>query len=363
MKFRPEQLVLARQRRKFNKSNLAKEIGKTALSITNYEQGIHEPKPEVVEKIALVLDFPQSFFFRDLNSEPIPVDAASFRALSRTSASLRDSALAGGEFCVVLNNWIESKFELPLTNLPDLEPGIIDPEGASIMVRNQWNLGHVPVSNVLHLLESHGVRVFSLGQECKEIDAFSFWRNEVPFILLGVHKTPERGIFDLAHELGHLVLHRHLTKPSGRNEENEANAFASNFLMPRADVESYGFRYPTFQQLVDAKARWKVSVAALAYRLHDLKFISDWEYRELFKKISVLKNREPNSLPREHSVILSTMMATMRSEGKKPSDIADESLGTYQSDLEEFMAGLTMTSVRGGGESTTPIRPGLRVVS
>ncbi len=361
--FQPEQLVLARLRRGYKKSQLANEAKVSPLAIANYENGVHEPKPEVLERIAEFLEFPSSFFMRDLQVEAIPADAASFRKLSRTPASLRDSALASGELCVALNRWIEDNFQLPGTNVPDLDPEILEPEGAATMVRNQWGLGIAPISNVLHLMESHGVRVFSLGQQCREIDAFSFWRDQTPFILLGTHKTAERTIFDLAHELGHLILHRHLTRPSGRAEELEANGFAAAFLMPREDIMSSGLYRASLSEIIEAKTRWKVSVAALVYRLHELKLMSDWEFRENFKLIGQrLRRNEPNSLPREHSAILSTVMATMRKEGKSRSEIALESIGTFQSDLEEFLAGLTMARIEGGSEGQDQPRAILRLV-
>ena len=361
--FRPEQLVLARLRRGMKKSQLAEAVMVTPLAIANYENGVHEPKTDVLDRIAEVLDFPPSFFALDLNIEEIPADAASFRKLSRTPASLRDAALASGEICVALNRWIESNFELPDTDVPDLDPGILEPEAAAALVRNQWGLGIAPISNVLHLIESRGVRVFSLGQQCREIDAFSFWRDGIPFILLGTHKTAERAIFDLAHELGHLILHRHLTRPSGRSEEIEANGFAAAFLMPRADIAASGLYRASLSDLIEAKTRWKVSVAALVYRLHELQLMSDWEFRENFKLVGqYLRRTEPNSLPREHSAILSTVMATMRKEGKTRSQVALESIGTYQADLEEFLSGLTIAKIEGGSEGQEQPRAVLRLV-
>jgi Zn-dependent peptidase ImmA (M78 family) len=328
---------------------------------------VHEPKPEVLATIASVLEFPESFFSLDLDAQEIPVDAASFRKLSRTSAALRDSAIASGKLCVAFNNWIESNFNLPVADLPDLDLSILDSEAASLMVRNRWGLGIAPIPNVLHLLESHGVRVFALGQRCREIDAFSFWMEGTPVILVGTHKTAERAIFDLAHELGHLIMHRHLTKPSGRKEEIEANGFAASFLMPRADIVSSGLYRASLSNIIDAKKRWKVSALSLVFRLHELNLMTDWEYRENCKLISQFHRRsEPESLPREHSMILSTVMATMRKEGKTRSQIAIESIGTFQSDLEEFLAGLTMSIVDGRDVSTIATdarkRPVLRLV-
>ena len=183
---------------------------------------------------------------------------------------------------------VEERFELPASNLPDLDPGVAGAEGAAILTRVEWGLGVSPIRNVLHLLEAHGVRVLSLVEECREIDAFSFWRGPTPFICVNTTKTAERTVFDLAHELGHLVMHRAHGVPRGRGEEQEANTFASNFLMPRSDVEAAGLRRPDLVTLAKAKVRWKVSAAALNYRLHDLGITSDWHYRETCIEIARL---------------------------------------------------------------------------
>jgi len=61
------------------------------------------------------------------------------------------------------------------------------------------------------------------------------WKEGTPFIFLNSAKSAERGRHDAAHELGHLVLHRH-GGPIGRKAEEQANAFASAFLMPRSSI-------------------------------------------------------------------------------------------------------------------------------
>lgn len=58
---------------------------------------------------------------------------------------------------------------------------------------------------MIHLLEAHGVRVLSLTQECREVDAFSLWLQQ-PFVFLNTQKSGEHSRFDAAHELGHLPL-------------------------------------------------------------------------------------------------------------------------------------------------------------
>ena len=81
---------------------------------------------------------------------------------------------------------------------------------------------------MISLLESKGIRTFSLSDEAQEVDACCQWINDRPFIFLNISKSSERCRFDAAHELGHLVMHRHGII-EGRQMEQEANAFASAF--------------------------------------------------------------------------------------------------------------------------------------
>ena len=50
--------------------------------------------------------------------------------------------------------------------------------------------------------------MFGLAEDCRELDAFCFWRHGRPFVFLNTVKSAERNRMDCAHELAHLVLHR-----------------------------------------------------------------------------------------------------------------------------------------------------------
>ena len=180
------------------------------------------------------------------------------------------------------------------------------------------------------------------------------WKGDKPFIFLNSAKTAERSRHDAAHELGHLVLHRH-GGPVGRKAEEEANAFASAFLMPRSSILAHVPRFPNLATLVKLKTNWQVSVAALTYRLHALGILSDWEYRMLYIQISRngYRTREPNPVPRETSQILPKIFAALREDGCTRSGVA-RALAIPQSELEALMFGLTMASIEGGRKSTAP---------
>lgn len=359
--FNPERLTLARQRRGLKKLTLARHVGITPRTITDYELGRTEPVANILEKLASALDFPASFFFQPLQ-HTMPRDSASFRSLSRMTAMQAAAALAVGTMGIALNDWIEERFDLPQSDLPDLQPGIIDPEGAAALVRARWGLGESPISNMLHLLEAHGVRVFSLADECREVDAFSSWVNNTPYVCLATYKTAERAIFDGAHELGHLVLHRDHAAPRGRKEESEADTFASCFLMPAADVDASHPRNPTLDDIIRYKHRWRVSAAALSYRVHKLGITSDWHYREMCIELAHLgRNYEPEPIERERSQILSKVFTTMRQEGVGKKDIG-EALSIYPEDLDALTFNLSMTAIKGGNERSSSPSPQLRLV-
>lgn len=117
--FNPLRLTLARKRRGMKKRELAEKIGLTEKSVSNYEAGSQEPESTTLSKLSEALRFPEAFFFGDDPEVPTP-DVASFRSLSKMSAPQRDSALGAGAVALLLNDWIESRFQLPDPDVPDL---------------------------------------------------------------------------------------------------------------------------------------------------------------------------------------------------------------------------------------------------
>jgi Zn-dependent peptidase ImmA (M78 family)/DNA-binding XRE family transcriptional regulator len=349
--FNPNRLTVARKRRGFTMTRLAQLLGVELRTVSAYESGEFAPSEATLEKIAQELNFPISFFSQD-DLEEISPDSASFRAMTKMSASKRDIALYSGSIALLLNNAIESRFVLPEINLPDLSREL-DPEAASDALRRHWGLGEAPIKNVVHLLEAQGVRVFSLCIDAVEVDAFSLWRESRPFVFLNTKKSAERARFDCAHELGHLAIHRHGSlqgEINGSQEiEKEANEFASAFLMPRGSVLAYAPKFVTVESLVRLKKIWGVSVAALAYRMHRLNIITDWHYRELFKQIAKLGYRkdEPDSAPHETSQILQKVFSALRNEGIDKSDIASE-IHVSREDIDELVFGLILSGIKSG---------------
>lgn len=359
--FNPKRLTLARKRRRLSGEGLARLVGVTPVTISKLEKGLHDPAPKTLDAIVKILEFPKEFFYGDDIDSPSQ-EAASFRSLTSMTAKERDGVLAAVSLAYLLSDWVTARFNLPEANLIDLSLER-DPEKAALSLRQRWTLGEQPIGSMIKLLESKGVRVFSLSENTKNVDAFSCWRDNTPYVFLNTFKSPEHSRFDAAHELGHLVLHKH-GGPHQKAAEFEANTFASCFLMPEADIRSTISYVTSINQLIQIKKRWGVSVAALVYRLHKVGILTDFKYRSLYIQINKMgyRTKEPNELPREDSVVWKKVLTELWSDGITKNHIADD-LHIPSKEIENLvfrLNGATPTDVQ---NSSKKQKGSLRIVS
>ena len=339
----PSRLVIARKRHGLTLTRLAELTGLSTRSLSLYENGHAEPSDDTRALLAWALDVAPAFLCGD-DVDEIPVDAVSFRALSKMTARQRDRALSAGRVALLINDWVDARFNLPVVEVPVLTGH--DPESAAQVVRARWGLGERPVSNMLHLLEARGVRIYSLTEENNQLDAYSLYWHGQPFIFLNTGKSGERGRFDIAHELGHLVLHGDHLVPNRPEAEAEANRFAAAFLMPRASVIAAGLRDATPDKILRAKRVWKVSAMALAHRLSELDLLTDWGYRAACVQLSQwgYRRAEPQGIDRESSQLLAKVFRSVREHGETLASVA-AAIGITADELRAHIFGLTLTAV------------------
>jgi Zn-dependent peptidase ImmA (M78 family) len=293
-------------------------------AITGFESSKYLPTEDTIDRIARATKYPKEFFFSDNDIELPQADGVSFRSMTRMTARQRDAAIAAGAIAYLLSDWLETEFDLPDVDLPDMTENT--PETAALSLRQYWGFGEQPIKNMIHLLESKGVRVFSLAENAVEVDAYSVWRGRRPCVFINTGKSAERRRFDAAHELGHLVLHKQAA-PIGIEAEKEANGFASAFLMPAASMKALS-RVTTIDRLIQVKQKWIVSVVALAYRLHELRLMSDWNYHMLCVEISRrhYRKQEPSGAKNETSQVWQKVFAELRKDGRGVQYLADRLL-------------------------------------
>lgn len=145
--------------------------------------------------------------------------------------------------------------------------------------------------DLMFLVEKSGIFIFekAIGEE---IDAYSLWTNsDRPFIILGnMKRSSVRRNFDIAHELGHLLLHykvefTNLDTKEHKNIENEANLFAGAFLLPKKsflqDMETVS-RVTNPDAYLDLKKKWKTSLQVLGYRAANLGILDSKNHRNFY---------------------------------------------------------------------------------
>ncbi|SFO01771.1 ImmA/IrrE family metallo-endopeptidase [Sphingomonas sp. OK281] len=320
--FNPKRLSLARKRRRLTAKALAELAGLAIDTVLRLEKGAHSPDDMTIARLARALAYPHSFF---TSSDPmdLDVDAVSFRSFSKLSVREREAAIAAGSLGLQLSAWVEERFALPQIKMLDLSYET-NPEVAALNLRQFWGIGERPIGDMLGLLETHGVRVFSLSENTAAVNAFSFWRDNKPYIFLNNFKTAESSIFDTAHELGHLVMHKHGDPKGIRSSEREADAFASAFLMPERDVIARIPRPITVDLVLRAKQRWRVSAMAMAYRMKALRLLSDYQYKSICIELGRrgYRTAEPGGIERETSIVWRKMLSHLWSERTTKAEIA-----------------------------------------
>ncbi|MGB7602559.1 MAG: ImmA/IrrE family metallo-endopeptidase [Candidatus Sulfotelmatobacter sp.] len=349
--FNPSRLKVARQRAALTKKELAKRIGVEPRAITGFETGQYMPTEDNVARIARTTGFPIAFFEED-DIELLAAEGVSFRSMTKMTAKQRDAAVAAGSIAFVLNDWIDQKFDLVAPDVPDYQG--VNPEAAAQSLRQAWGLGVQPIKNMVYLLESKGIRVFSLAENCAEVDAYSIWRGPRPFIFLNMGKSGERRRFDAAHELAHLVLHRH-GSPNGVEAEKEAHAFAGAFLMPTASIKALGRVIPTLDYILQLKKRWIVSTAAMTLRLHEVGLLTYYHYNRLFVELSRkgFRTNEPFAVRPETSQVWQKVFANLRREGHGVQFIANE-LSLPVEEIVKLVFGLVTIALPDNGPTSTP---------
>ena len=326
------------------------------MTISRLERGTSkDPSSETIAALAKVLEYPVQFFMgSDLCD--LSADNVSFRSMSAMSAAERDAAITAGQFGVLLVENLTQRFNLPSLDIVDIDPGTA-PEAAARLLRQSWNLGDQPIAQLVRLFEAKGIRVLALNEANLHVDAFSFWWRGEAYVFLNNQKSAERMLYDAAHELGHLVLHRQSAPKDTRQGEKEANEFASAFLMPEADVRAHRPRTVSPRSIIQAKARWRVSAMALTYRLHALGLLTEWQNRTLYIQLGQMgyRSSEPQGIERETSALWPMIMGALWQEGKTRDHLAED-VALPPAEVHALVNGI-MAQL--GARPDRPIRPAL----
>lgn len=289
----------AREIQRLLQSELATKIGVQQPTIAKIESGSLKPSNEVLEAISLQTGFPVSFFKQETGPE-FPLGSLLFRAKTSVTQVERSEAHQYGR---AIFEWIEAlsaaarikRLELRLPRLSG------DPITAAKITRSSLGLSpDTPIPHLTHAIEMSGVLVLALPKPLRGRDAFSVWagREMLRPVIVTIAGAPgDRLRFNLAHELGHLVMHQTI-KDDLSEIEREANRFAGELLLPESAMRQEIVPPVTLPSISALKQRWRVSIQALIRRAYDLEIITARQYKYLMHQLTEKgwRLKEPSNL-------------------------------------------------------------------
>lgn len=304
----PSMLALARDSRGWTQSELAEQMSRvdggriTQGYVSRAEAGRIPVRADRVLLFAAALRFTPQMLCRSADTAGVGISLIHHRR----RASLGAPALRRIHATLALTRLqVEAVTQAAALRRPHrfrhVEVNDFDtPADAAETVREEWNVAAGPIDDLVALLEDVGALVVVRDLGTTELDAVSQWpHGRAPLVLLNSTAPGDRSRFSLAHELGHLIMHHE--PGEGRAQEAQADRFAAEFLMPHEVILSELKPGIDVGRLMDLKARWGVSMAALIRRAVDLGVISEWQYRTLMVELSALgyRTNEPVDIRRE----------------------------------------------------------------
>lgn len=291
-------IKLARESRGLSQSKLSELLGVTQATLSRFEKGVLTVTPEAVSKMANVLNYPASFFEKDI----CIVGETSLFYRKRASMTVKDLSILESKISI-LSKGIDELMEsinIPELRIPSVEPAVDNsPQEIAYKVRNFLGVPAGPIDKIVSLLEKNGVIVMFLDvDDMEKFDGLTmFTMNQAPVIWINRNIPNDRKRFSLAHELGHLVMHLRSDnlEKSEEQKELEANEFAGEFLMPKSQCKVDLFKLK-YKDLGMKKYYWKVSKAAIIYRAKELKCISEETARYLYVTLGRYGERKNESV-------------------------------------------------------------------
>jgi Zn-dependent peptidase ImmA (M78 family)/DNA-binding XRE family transcriptional regulator len=302
----PERITQARELAGLTKTELAGQLEVSVAAVSQWENGLKNPTDENLISLSNVLRVPATFLLTPMPEELSRRGPITFRARAASkTVFLRKQAQRLSELVAEAFLWLEKWVSFPTPAIPEVF-SLSDAEMAAAECRRAWGLEDRPIAKLGELMESKGIRLCSASFGDVRFDAFSCIVSGRPFAFLGDEKQDRaRSRFDAAHELGHLVMHQHLSEheleTSDEITEAQADAFASAFLMPRETFikDVTDTRLEAFKRL---KPKWGVSIQAMVRRARDLELISKETYERHFRNMSAQGWRRPNGEPLNETV-------------------------------------------------------------
>jgi Zn-dependent peptidase ImmA (M78 family) len=283
-----ERIKIARRRAGLSLRELAEKVGVSAQAISKYERGLDVPSSAVLIKLVNGLGVSIEYLLRPVS---VSLSQPNYRcASSKLKAKEKEKVQAQVqdwlERYLLIEELVSAQREFHFPEIPRQVPHPEDVENIALALRESWKLGLAPIDHLVEVLEDQGIKV-GMVEGVSYFDSLMLWANEnIPIIVVKEDIPGDRQRFNIAHELGHLILE---IPPEWDEKqiENAAFRFAGAFLVPQPTVlQELGMNRQRLDldELYLLKHKYGISMQAWIYRAKDLGILPEAKAQELFKE-------------------------------------------------------------------------------
>ncbi|MCK5726950.1 MAG: ImmA/IrrE family metallo-endopeptidase [Thiotrichaceae bacterium] len=323
-------LKLARLLNGLTLAEVANTIGTSRQYIHQLETGSRNPTTEQLGTLAQCLRVKNEFFYV-IPTGILDDTSVHFRSNRAAKQSSRIHAKANVALFIRLIDVLSNYVDFPELNFPseDNFSTSADIERIAENTRKHWGLGLGPIDNITQVVECAGAITTTFSGVSHDVDALSSVIKRPVIVRNDAKNSSSRLRFDIAHELGHIIMHEDILTGC-KKTEMEANRFASAFLLPRS---SFAKEFPVgdrmnWKALSALKKRWGTSKAALLYRARQLGLLTESKYKghtTTLKKYEAKKEKDDYLIAFEKSELIPDAIQNyMKFYSKNVNDLLNE---------------------------------------
>ncbi|MBL8820060.1 MAG: helix-turn-helix domain-containing protein [Planctomyces sp.] len=255
----------------------------TKAGLSKYELGKSQPNQKLLLAIANALGVRVGHFFEPSKTK---INWIAFRRLATMPLKRQDQVKAYASHVVENQISLQSiLFPEESSNFPEMQDArtFDDAERIAMELRDKWGLGDSTIDSLTGLVEDHGGVVVPCSDISRDFDGLAGRTNSgFPVAVVCMQVADDRRRYNLAHELGHLLMR--CGDVSSKEEEKLANRFASALLVPASVAKhELGKKRKRIEvnELAILKLKHGFSMQGWARRAFDLEIIDAGQYKAL----------------------------------------------------------------------------------
>ncbi len=256
----------------------------TKAALSKYELNKSAPPPSLLTKLSRMFGVRAVYF---TSESTVSIEWIAFRAHSRLTERVKNEVKSHAMDIVEKYVYLdEVLYPCRKPNFPVRRKVrcLDDAEEIANALRRKWGLGSAPIESMTHAIEENGgILVFYDKHDGSKFDGLSGWVNKkYPLMVVNDKMPDDRLRYDMAHELGHVLMDGSDITPD--KEENCAHRFAASFLVPKeTTIKELGQNRNSIslEELGLLKSQYGMSMAAWVRRVKDCQIISESKYRTM----------------------------------------------------------------------------------